>query len=65
MRQQLDSLGCTFDWDRELATCDPRYYKWTQYLFVKLFEAGLAYQKNSMVNWDPVDQTVLGEKQRR
>ena len=52
-----------FDWDRELATCDPEYYKWTQYLFVKMFEKGLAYQREAVVNWDPVDQTVLANEQ--
>lgn len=45
MKQQLDRLGCSFDWSREIATCDPDYYKWTQYLFLKMFESGLAYQK--------------------
>uniref|UniRef100_A0AAQ4RRD4 leucine--tRNA ligase n=1 Tax=Gasterosteus aculeatus aculeatus TaxID=481459 RepID=A0AAQ4RRD4_GASAC len=63
MREQLDSLGLCFNWDREVTTCLPDYYRWTQYLFVKLFEAGLAYQKEAMVNWDPVDQTVLADEQ--
>uniref|UniRef100_A0A8D2ZKW9 leucine--tRNA ligase n=1 Tax=Scophthalmus maximus TaxID=52904 RepID=A0A8D2ZKW9_SCOMX len=63
MREQLDSLGLCFSWDREVSTCLPEYYKWTQYLFVKLFEAGLAYQKEAVVNWDPVDQTVLADEQ--
>lgn len=63
MRAQLDSLGLCFNWDREVTTCLPDYYKWTQYLFVKLFEAGLAYQKEAVVNWDPVDQTVLADEQ--
>lgn len=63
MREQLDSLGLCFNWDREVTTCLPDYYKWTQYLFVKLFEAGLAYQKEAVVNWDPVDQTVLADEQ--
>ncbi|XP_015212490.2 leucine--tRNA ligase, mitochondrial isoform X1 [Lepisosteus oculatus] len=63
MREQLDSLGLCFDWDREVTTCQPDYYKWTQYLFVKLYEAGLAYQKEALVNWDPVDQTVLADEQ--
>ncbi|XP_030640342.1 leucine--tRNA ligase, mitochondrial [Chanos chanos] len=63
MREQLDSLGLCFNWDREVTTCLPEYYKWTQYLFVKLFEAGLAYQKEALVNWDPVDQTVLADEQ--
>ncbi|CAL4066416.1 unnamed protein product, partial [Meganyctiphanes norvegica] len=63
MRKQLLSLGCNFDWDREFATCDSEYYKWTQYLFLKLFKAGLAYQEEAKVNWDPVDQTVLADEQ--
>uniref|UniRef100_A0A3B3BWU4 leucine--tRNA ligase n=1 Tax=Oryzias melastigma TaxID=30732 RepID=A0A3B3BWU4_ORYME len=63
MRGQLDDLGLCFNWDREVTTCLPEYYKWTQYLFVKLFEAGLAYQKEAVVNWDPVDQTVLADEQ--
>ncbi|XP_047667543.1 probable leucine--tRNA ligase, mitochondrial isoform X1 [Tachysurus fulvidraco] len=63
MREQLNSLGLCFNWDREVTTCLPDYYKWTQYLFVKLYEAGLAYQKEALVNWDPVDQTVLADEQ--
>uniref|UniRef100_A0A674JYW8 leucine--tRNA ligase n=1 Tax=Terrapene triunguis TaxID=2587831 RepID=A0A674JYW8_9SAUR len=63
MREQLDALGLSFSWEREITTCLPEYYKWTQYLFIKLFEAGLAYQKEAMVNWDPVDQTVLANEQ--
>ncbi|XP_077577791.1 leucine--tRNA ligase, mitochondrial isoform X1 [Stigmatopora nigra] len=63
MREQLDSLGLCFNWDREVTTCLPNYYKWTQYLFIKLFKAGLAYQKEAVVNWDPVDQTVLADEQ--
>uniref|UniRef100_A0AAQ5ZZ26 leucine--tRNA ligase n=1 Tax=Amphiprion ocellaris TaxID=80972 RepID=A0AAQ5ZZ26_AMPOC len=63
MREQLDTLGLCFNWDREVTTCLPDYYKWTQYLFIKLFEAGLAYQKEAVVNWDPVDQTVLADEQ--
>ncbi|XP_063054216.1 probable leucine--tRNA ligase, mitochondrial [Engraulis encrasicolus] len=63
MREQLDSLGLCFNWDREVTTCLPDYYRWTQYLFVKLFTAGLAYQKEAVVNWDPVDQTVLADEQ--
>ncbi|KAM9353234.1 leucine--tRNA ligase, mitochondrial [Symphorus nematophorus] len=63
MREQLDSLGLCFSWDREVTTCLPDYYRWTQYLFIKLFEAGLAYQKEAVVNWDPVDQTVLADEQ--
>ncbi|KAG4081191.1 hypothetical protein HA402_014639 [Bradysia odoriphaga] len=63
MKNQLIDLGCSFDWDRELATCDPTFYKWTQWLFLKLFNAGLAYQKEASVNWDPIDNTVLANEQ--
>lgn len=63
MREQLNKLGYLFDWDREFATCDPEYYKWTQDLFIKLFEKQLVYQSESYVNWDPVDQTVLADEQ--
>ncbi|XP_006741345.1 probable leucine--tRNA ligase, mitochondrial [Leptonychotes weddellii] len=63
MRKQLDRLGLCFSWDREITTCLPDYYKWTQYLFIKLYEAGLAYQKEALVNWDPVDHTVLANEQ--
>jgi len=63
MRNQLKMLNYSFDWNREFATCDPDYYKWTQELFLKLFDRGLAYQKEAYVNWDPVDQTVLAEEQ--
>nr|XP_046255612.1 probable leucine--tRNA ligase, mitochondrial [Scatophagus argus] len=63
MREQLDSLSLCFNWDREVTTCLPDYYRWTQYLFIKLFEAGLAYQKEAVVNWDPIDQTVLADEQ--
>ncbi|XP_045385764.1 probable leucine--tRNA ligase, mitochondrial isoform X2 [Lemur catta] len=63
MRKQLDRLGLCFNWDREITTCLPDYYKWTQYLFIKLYEDGLAYQKEALVNWDPVDQTVLANEQ--
>ncbi|KAM5313667.1 leucine--tRNA ligase, mitochondrial isoform 2-T3 [Glossophaga mutica] len=63
MRKQLDRLGLCFSWDREITTCLPDYYKWTQYLFIKLYDAGLAYQKEALVNWDPVDQTVLANEQ--
>lgn len=63
MRKQLNELGCSFDWQAELATCDPSYYKWTQKLFLMLYENGLVYQKKGKVNWDPVDKTVLANEQ--
>lgn len=63
MKQQLKELGCAFDWDREFATCDPEYYRWTQKLFLMLHKEGLAYQKEALVNWDPVDKTVLADEQ--
>ncbi|WP_298614957.1 leucine--tRNA ligase [uncultured Thermosynechococcus sp.] len=63
MRQELQRLGLSYDWEREVTTCDPEYYRWTQWLFLEFFEAGLAYQKEAAVNWDPVDQTVLANEQ--
>lgn len=63
MRRQLQRLGLSFDWSREVTTCSPDYYKWTQWMFLQFLEAGLAYQKESAVNWDPVDQTVLANEQ--
>ncbi len=63
MRTQLKSLGLAVDWDREIATCKPDYYKWEQWLFTKLFEKGLIYKKTAPVNWDPVDNTVLANEQ--
>lgn len=63
MRQQLKQLGIRFNWDREFATCDPSYYKWTQHIFVELFKRGLVYQSEAEVNWDPIDQTVLANEQ--
>jgi leucyl-tRNA synthetase len=63
MKQQLKGLGFALDWERELATCDPSYYKWNQWLFTRLFRKGLAYKKTGIVNWDPVDQTVLANEQ--
>lgn len=63
MRKQLKSLGLSIDWDRELATCDPNYYHWNQWLFLRMLEKGLAYQTTGIVNWDPIDQTVLANEQ--
>ena len=63
MKQQLKRLGFALDWNRELATCNPDYYKWNQWLFTRLFRKGLAYKKTGVVNWDPVDQTVLANEQ--
>ena len=63
MKKQLQGLGFALDWQRELATCDPSYYKWNQWLFTRLFKKGLAYKKTGVVNWDPVDQTVLANEQ--
>lgn len=63
MRSQLQSLGFAIDWKRELATCDPEYYRWNQWLFLRMLERGIAYQKTQVVNWDPVDQTVLANEQ--
>lgn len=63
MRNQLKSLGLGYDWTREVATCHPEYYRWEQWLFTKLMEEGLVYRKLSVVNWDPVDMTVLANEQ--
>ncbi|NJK62856.1 MAG: leucine--tRNA ligase [Synechococcaceae cyanobacterium SM2_3_1] len=63
MRDQLKRLGLSYDWDREVATCSADYYRWTQWIFLQLLKAGLAYQKEAAVNWDPVDQTVLANEQ--
>lgn len=63
MKTQLKQLGFAYDWQRELATCTPQYYRWEQQLFVRLLKKGLVYRKNSVVNWDPVDQTVLANEQ--
>ncbi len=63
MRQQLQRLGLSIDWECELATCSPDYYKWTQWIFLQFLQVGLAYQKEAAVNWDPIDQTVLANEQ--
>ncbi len=63
MRAQFQRLGFAYDWSRELATCDPSYYRWEQWLFLQLYQKDLVYKKNALVNWDPVDQTVLANEQ--
>ena len=63
MKAQFEPLGLSFDWTREVATCDPSYYKWNQWMFLKMLEKGIAYRKTQVVNWDPVDQTVLANEQ--
>ena len=63
MKGQLQAMGLAIDWSREIATCDPAYYKWNQWLFLKMLEKGIAYRKTQVVNWDPVDQTVLANEQ--
>ncbi len=63
LRAQLKSLGFAIDWRRELATCQPEYYRWNQWLFLRMLERGIAYKKTGIVNWDPVDQTVLANEQ--
>ena len=63
MRAQLKRLGFAYDWGRELATCHPEYYRWEQWFFTRLYAEGLVYKKKAMVNWDPVDQTVLANEQ--
>ena len=63
MRNQLNKIGAMFNWNEEVITCEPDYYKWTQWLFLQLYSNGLAYRKEAMVNWDPIDQTVLANEQ--
>jgi leucyl-tRNA synthetase len=63
MRTQLKRLGFAYDWRREITTCDPNYYHWEQWLFTKMYAKGLVYKKNTHVNWDPIDQTVLANEQ--
>jgi len=63
MRTQMKALGFAIDWEREIATCDPSYYHWNQWLFLRMLEQGIAYRKTGVVNWDPVDQTVLANEQ--
>ena len=63
MKKQLQSLGFAIDWERELATCDPSYYRWNQWLFLRMLDRGLVYKTTGTVNWDPVDQTVLANEQ--
>ena len=63
MKSQMEPLGLAFDWSREVATCKPDYYRWNQWMFLKMLERGIAYRKTQVVNWDPVDQTVLANEQ--
>ncbi|GKT18485.1 leucine--tRNA ligase [Acidovorax sp. SUPP2522] len=63
MKKQMQAMGLAIDWSREVATCDPSYYRWNQWLFLKMLEKGIAYRKTQVVNWDPVDQTVLANEQ--
>jgi leucyl-tRNA synthetase len=63
MKKQMQAMGLAIDWSREIATCDPSYYKWNQWLFLKMLDKGIAYRKTQVVNWDPVDQTVLANEQ--
>jgi leucyl-tRNA synthetase len=63
MRQCFDVMGCAFDWNREIDTSNPLYYKWTQQIFLKLFKSGLVERKDASVNWDPVDNCVLANGQ--
>jgi len=63
MKRQMQSMGLAIDWSREIAACDPEYYRWNQWFFLKMLERGIAYRKTQVVNWDPVDQTVLANEQ--
>ena len=63
MKKQMKAMGLSIDWSREFATCSPEYYRWNQWLFLKMLEKGIAYRKTQVVNWDPVDQTVLANEQ--
>ncbi|KQR42974.1 leucine--tRNA ligase [Acidovorax sp. Leaf160] len=63
MKKQMQAMGLAIDWSREVATCDPDYYRWNQWLFLKMLEKGIAYRKTQVVNWDPMDQTVLANEQ--
>jgi len=63
MKKQMQAMGLAIDWSREMCACDPAYYKWNQWLFLKMLEKGIAYRKTQVVNWDPVDQTVLANEQ--
>ncbi|MCB5362514.1 leucine--tRNA ligase [Pusillimonas sp. CC-YST705] len=63
MKKQMQAMGLAIDWSREICACDPKYYKWNQWLFLKMLEKGIAYRKTQLVNWDPVDNTVLANEQ--
>ena len=63
MKKQMMAMGLSIDWSREIATCSPDYYRWNQWLFLKMLEKGIAYRKTQVVNWDPIDQTVLANEQ--
>jgi leucyl-tRNA synthetase len=63
MKRQLQAMGLSIDWSREVAACDPRYYRWNQWLFLRMLERGIAYRRTQVVNWDPVDNTVLANEQ--
>ncbi len=63
MKKQMAAMGLAIDWSREVATCSPDYYRWNQWLFLKMLEKGIAYRKTQVVNWDPIDQTVLANEQ--